>query len=167
MYHNEFFGTCVFPFNYDSKSATTILGRASPAQGAMAPTVQITTDLTRIGTSSKLHTGAVAGGVKRWRCGITSDWDHRLDNTYQGGIIWAQGLRWNSSNGWFTDLVPTAPAFATCVGLPVGVSSKGLAQLRSRSQPTYGPSLNRSPTVITDKGGAVLSSEAEDRRLRW
>ncbi|KAH9026781.1 hypothetical protein EDB84DRAFT_1501283, partial [Lactarius hengduanensis] len=47
----------VFPLNYDSTSGTAILGRAR------APVVQITTNFTTTGTSSKSHTGAVAAGV--------------------------------------------------------------------------------------------------------
>ncbi|KAH9171798.1 hypothetical protein EDB89DRAFT_2070371 [Lactarius sanguifluus] len=61
----------VFPLNYDSAQGSTILGVASPAQGAMyaplaltAPVVEITANATTT-TSSKAtsHTGAIAGGI--------------------------------------------------------------------------------------------------------
>ncbi len=51
--------------------------------------------------------------------------------------------------------------------VPVGMSSKELAQLRSRSQPTDGHLLNPSPTITTDRGAATSSSRAEDQRLHW
>ncbi|KAH9055600.1 hypothetical protein EDB87DRAFT_1567201 [Lactarius vividus] len=72
----------VFPIQYDSTYGSTILGGASPAQGAVyaplalklrltfflrVPVVQITVNLTTTsgptGTSSKSHAGAIAGGV--------------------------------------------------------------------------------------------------------
>ncbi|KAH9171795.1 hypothetical protein EDB89DRAFT_1886504 [Lactarius sanguifluus] len=63
----------VFPLSYDSTHGSTILGGASPAQGAMyaplavtAPVAQITVNpTTSTATTSKAtsHTGAIAGGV--------------------------------------------------------------------------------------------------------
>ncbi|KAH9021641.1 hypothetical protein EDB84DRAFT_1580790 [Lactarius hengduanensis] len=62
----------VFPLSYDSTHGSTILGGASPAQGAMyaplaltAPVVQITINGTVSSSSSTStsHTGAIAGGV--------------------------------------------------------------------------------------------------------
>ncbi|KAH9036047.1 hypothetical protein EDB83DRAFT_1770629 [Lactarius deliciosus] len=64
----------VFPIQYDSMYGSTILGGASPAQGAVyaplalkAPVVQIAVNVTATtgstGTSSKSHTGAIVGGV--------------------------------------------------------------------------------------------------------
>jgi len=58
----------VFPTEYNSTNGSTILGSASPAQGAMyaplalkAPVVHITTPT--LGTSSRSRTGTVVGGV--------------------------------------------------------------------------------------------------------
>ncbi|KAH8999019.1 hypothetical protein EDB83DRAFT_897501 [Lactarius deliciosus] len=62
----------VFPLSYDSTHGSTILGGASPAQGAMyaplaltAPVVQITINgtVSSSSTAKTSHTGAIAGGV--------------------------------------------------------------------------------------------------------
>ncbi|KAH9021639.1 hypothetical protein EDB84DRAFT_1580788 [Lactarius hengduanensis] len=65
----------VFPLSYDSAQGSTILGVASPAQGAMyaplaltAPVVQITvnattTTTTTTSSSSSSYTGAIAGSI--------------------------------------------------------------------------------------------------------
>ncbi|KAI0299461.1 hypothetical protein B0F90DRAFT_1818200 [Multifurca ochricompacta] len=61
----------VFPLSYDSIHGSTILGVASPAQGAMfaplalkAPILPINANISTTNTSSKAsHTGAVVGGI--------------------------------------------------------------------------------------------------------
>jgi len=59
-----------FPLNYDSTHGSTILGVASPAQGAMyaplalaAPIVQITFNATSSSSKATSHTSAIAGGT--------------------------------------------------------------------------------------------------------
>ncbi|KAH9063198.1 hypothetical protein EDB87DRAFT_1681625 [Lactarius vividus] len=69
-----------FPLSYDSTHGSTILGGASPAQGAMyaplavtAPVIHITANTTTsTATTSKatLHTGAIAGGVAGGLAGL-------------------------------------------------------------------------------------------------
>ncbi|KAH9020011.1 hypothetical protein EDB85DRAFT_2153324 [Lactarius pseudohatsudake] len=60
----------VFPLSYDSAQGSTILGVASPAQGAMyaplaltAPVVQITVNATTTTSKATSYTGAIAGSI--------------------------------------------------------------------------------------------------------
>ncbi|KAI9447112.1 hypothetical protein BJY52DRAFT_375069 [Lactarius psammicola] len=209
----------VFPLNYDSTSGAAFLGRASPAQGAMyaplalkVPVIQITTNPTTIGTSSKSHTGAIAGGVtsgiatllaigtialvvwrRRSRRGQSQSHES-VRYVSPGGVI---DLRPQGTVTPFNRMGPTlaeaAPLHAgpqaeqqqwlvygpsslegpplpssRVLSVPVGLSSKELAQLRSRSQPTNGGfSPDPPPTATTDRGGATPSSRAEDQRPQW
>ncbi|KAH9000989.1 hypothetical protein EDB83DRAFT_2275918 [Lactarius deliciosus] len=205
----------VFPLNYDSTSGAAILGRASPAQGAMyaplalkAPVVQITTNLTTTGTSSKSHTGAVAAGVTGgvvallaigaialvvWRRRSRRRQSHRRESAGDaslGGVTNPSPqitvTPFSQMGQTLTGAAPLDPRSQTeqqvdgpspsegsplllprGSPVPVGLSSKELARLRSRSPPTDGRSPNLSQVILTHRGAATPSSLGEDQGLLW
>ncbi|KAI9434462.1 hypothetical protein H4582DRAFT_779046 [Lactarius indigo] len=182
--YNESAG--VFPVKYDSTYGSTILGGASPAQGAVyaplalkAPVFQITASL-MTGTSSKSHSGAIAGGViggltvmlaiafvkrRQWKQ------NHRTtsitvmsyaDSSTESALIAAVPVdvgpqidrQQQLAHGpffWEYSLNPLPPVVST----PVGLSCKELARLRSnglRSQPTDRGPPDLSLIATTDEG---------------
>ncbi|KAI9434452.1 hypothetical protein H4582DRAFT_2080813 [Lactarius indigo] len=188
----------VFPIEYDSTIGITILGGASPAQGAVyaplalkAPVLQITANLTTTTgtvTSSKSHSGAIAGGVTGGLAVLLAigtiafhHFPENLQTRAQSALIEAVPLDVGPQTEWQQQLAhrPFFPEYSPypappVVSIPVGLSSKELAQLRSnasRSQSTDRRPSDLSLTATTDGGvpgglPAEATSPSEARRLR-
>ncbi|KAF8260626.1 hypothetical protein EI94DRAFT_1747935 [Lactarius quietus] len=182
----------VFPTEYDGTYGSTISGGASPAQGAMyaplalkAPVVQITANLTTTtGTSSKSHTGAIVGGAICGVAGLLAVGTvalvlrHRRRQSHKSLSVTVTpyspanteaeppGVRPQTDQQQqmvhpFSplDTLLSSPSVAS---IPVGLSSKELAQLRSngsRSEPTDGqPSdFSSAATIDRDALGSVAT----------
>ncbi|KAI9430131.1 hypothetical protein H4582DRAFT_2104007 [Lactarius indigo] len=202
----------VFPIEYDSTIGITILGGASPAQGAVyaplalkAPVLQITANLTTTTgtvTSSKSHSGAIAGGVTGGLAVLLAigtiafvkrrqrKRSHRTtsvavapytDSSTESALAEAVPLDVGPQTDWQQQLAhrPFFPEYSPypappVVSIPVGLSGKELAQLRSnasRSQSTDRRPSDLSLTATTDGGvpgglPAEATSPSEARRLR-
>ncbi|KAF8263272.1 hypothetical protein EI94DRAFT_1704113 [Lactarius quietus] len=165
----------VFPVLYDSSSGLIDQG------GARVPVLRISANPMTTGTSSqsqsnsnsKLQASAIAGGSL---CDVTApDWSRIVtpfNLTLVGETVLETGSQTNLQGRWSEPLrpesIPLAPASITSdspvlsplvVSHPVGLSSKGLARLRSDSlgsQPTALSSGPISPT--TTELGATASS---------
>ncbi|KAI9430129.1 hypothetical protein H4582DRAFT_2087538 [Lactarius indigo] len=154
----------VFPIEYDSTIGITILGGASPAQGAVyaplalkAPVLQITANLTTAtGTSSKSHSGAIAGGtIGGLTVMLAIAFLHIpeiLQTRAQSALIAAVPVDVGPQADWEQQLAH-GPFFWECtphplppvVSTPIGLSGKELAQLRSKriAFPTHGQTATR------------------------
>ncbi|KAH9171796.1 hypothetical protein EDB89DRAFT_2096462 [Lactarius sanguifluus] len=208
----------VFPLRYDSTHGSTILGGASPAQGAMyaplaltAPVVQITINGTVSSSSSTStsHTGAIAGGVAggvvalilvvgaiafvrrrrrqdNFRGSLVSDtaMEAGLQTkvtpfapTLAGVALLEAGSQSGTAiDGLTSSSEPLLPLSHSVTPVPVGMSSKELARLRSmaiRSQPTHtwsspsGSQPSNPPTTIsTAERSSTATPPPETRRLQ-
>ncbi|KAI9440205.1 hypothetical protein BJY52DRAFT_524154 [Lactarius psammicola] len=210
----------VFPLKYDSTYGPTILGGASPAQGAMyaplavkAPVVQIPNNLiTTTGTPSKSHPGAVVGGViggvaVLFAIGAIAlvEWRRPKQSHRRASVrsLLRQSHRrtsvtvtpYSPTESELTEAVPLeagpqtdwqqrlahrpffpedSPPSTRVVSIPVGLSSKELAQLRSnglRSPSTDGRPSGPSLAGTIDRGAlgsaaAEATSSFEAQRLR-
>ncbi|KAH9052710.1 hypothetical protein EDB87DRAFT_1835643 [Lactarius vividus] len=191
-----------FPLYYDSANGSTVLGRASPAQGAMyaplaltAPVVQIVANASTT-TSSKTtsHIGAVAGGTeggvaalfvvvgtialvrRRQRQNFFRKSD---DPAFSSAAMVAHPeITVTPFNLAPVEAAPLPPSQGAAP-VPVGLTSKALARLRSlrsaavrspptrsrrssgRSQHTDPPTISRSST--TERSTATLP---QTRRLQ-
>ncbi|KAI9459212.1 hypothetical protein BJY52DRAFT_1211943 [Lactarius psammicola] len=211
----------VFPLSYDSTRGSTILGVASPGQGAMyaplaliAPVVPITANATTTMTSSSSkatsHTGAIVGGIaggvaalilvvgtiafvrQRRRkddfrksagsffSGATMEAGSQMTVTsFNPTLAGVAALEAGSRSGIPSDgppslAEPPLPPSQGVASVPVGLTSKELARLRSaamRSPPTTHAQLSSSgsppsqsappvPVGLTDKELARLRSAA-------
>ncbi|KAH9022001.1 hypothetical protein EDB85DRAFT_2152001 [Lactarius pseudohatsudake] len=198
----------VFPLSYDSTEGSTILGAASPAQGAMyaplalkAPVFQIATNTTATPTttpkvtttssSSKAtsHTGAIAGGiggsvaalivvvgtVAFVRLRRRQDRFHESNGSSSSGAAMEVGPEitvtpFDQTPGGAAPLPPSQRAAL----LPVGLSGKELARLRSeaaRPPPTCARLLGGSqptnfPTIRTTERNTRATPPQDTRRLQ-
>ncbi|KAH8997962.1 hypothetical protein EDB92DRAFT_2111814 [Lactarius akahatsu] len=209
--------TGVFPLSYDSTHGSTILGGASPAQGAMyaplaltAPVVQITINGTVSSSSSSTsHTGAIAGGVaggvvalilvvgaiafvrRRRRqdifrgssfSGAAMEAGSQIKVTpFAPTLTGVAPLEAGSQSGLANDGLtsssePLLPLPQSVAPVPVGLSSKELARMRStamRSPPTHtwsspsGSQPSNPPTTIsTAERSSTTTPPPETRRLQ-
>ncbi|KAH9059276.1 hypothetical protein EDB87DRAFT_1832226 [Lactarius vividus] len=191
-----------FPLYYDSANGSTVLGRASPAQGAMyaplaltAPVVQIVANASTT-TSSKTtsHIGAVAGGtaggvavlfvvvgtIALVRRRQRQTFFRKSDGPpFSGAAMVAHPeITVTPFNLAPVEAAPLPPS-QVAAPVPVGLTSKALARLRSlrsaavcsrptRSRPSSGGSQHTdSPTIsrsgTTERGTATLP---QTRRLQ-
>ncbi|KAI9433017.1 hypothetical protein H4582DRAFT_2188442 [Lactarius indigo] len=212
----------VFPLSYDSTHGSTILGGASPAQGAMyaplaltAPVVQITINGTEESPSSAKatsHTGAIAGGVAGgvgalilvvgaivfvWRRRRQDNFRSSAGSSFSGAAMEvgsqmkvtpftptlvgvaqpeAGSQGGTASDGPASSSEPLLPLSQNVAPVPVGLSSKELARLRStamRSPPTHtwsspsGSQTSYPPTTIsTTERSSTETPPPETRRLQ-
>ncbi|KAH9063197.1 hypothetical protein EDB87DRAFT_1805777 [Lactarius vividus] len=212
----------VFPLSYDSTHGSTILGGASPAQGAMyaplaltAPVAQITINGTVSSSSSSskatLHTGVIVGGVAGGVGAlilvvgaITFVRRRRRQDNFRGssfsGAAMEAGSRMTmtpfaptltgvapleagsqsgtASDGLTSSSEPLLPLSQSVAPVPVGLSSKELARLRStamHSPPTHtqsspsGSQPSNPPTTIsisTAERTSTTTPPPETRRLQ-
>ncbi|KAH8993654.1 hypothetical protein EDB86DRAFT_2830153, partial [Lactarius hatsudake] len=189
----------VFPLSYDSTHGSTILGGArivallfSPAQGAIAPVVQITINGTVSSSStSTSHTGAIAGGVAGGVVAlilvvgaIAFVRRRRRQDNFRGSSfsapLWKRAADKGDAVRPNTRRVALLEAGSRagqrCDTRPCGLSSKELARLRStamRSQPTHtwsspsGSQPSNPPTTIsTAERSSTTTPPPETRRLQ-
>ncbi|KAI9433035.1 hypothetical protein H4582DRAFT_2082848 [Lactarius indigo] len=212
----------VFPLSYDSTHGTTIVGGASPAQGAMyaplaltAPVVQITVNSTESSSSSlkaTSHIGAISGGtaggvaalillvgaiiiVRRRRrqgksrksvgssfSGAAMEAGSQMAVTpFAPTLVRAAPLEAGSQGGTASDgptfsSEPLLPLSQNVAPVPVGLSSKELARLRSTvmrspparpwSSPSGSQTSNPPTTISTPERSSTATPPPETRRLQ-
>ncbi|KAH8977285.1 hypothetical protein EDB86DRAFT_3092613 [Lactarius hatsudake] len=197
----------VFPLSYGSAEGSTILGAASPAQGAMyaplalkAPVFQVTANTSTTTTttpkvtssSSKAtsHTGANAGGIAGGVAALIvvvgtiafvrlrrrQDRFHESDGWSSSGAAMEVGSQitvtpFDQTPGG----APPLPPLQRAALLPVGLSSKELARLRSeaaRPPPTFsrppsgGSQSTGFPTIRTTERNTRATIPQDARRLQ-
>ncbi|KAF8273676.1 hypothetical protein EI94DRAFT_1167505 [Lactarius quietus] len=203
-----------FPLSYDSTHGSTILGVASPAQGAMyaplaltAPVVQITANSKPTSSSKASQTGAIAGGVvggvaalilvagtiafirRRHRqgelrksagsslTGKANGPNPQMTVTPFNTTLAAPLEAGTTSDGLFSTSEPTLLPSQGTVPVPVGLTGKELARLRSESVPMLSPpshtqsSPSRSqpsypPTISTTDRNTVTPTPDTTQRLQ-
>ncbi|KAI9459211.1 hypothetical protein BJY52DRAFT_387895 [Lactarius psammicola] len=214
----------VFPLIYDSTHGSTILGVASPGQGAMyaplaltARVVQITANATTTTTSSSSpspskvtsHTGAIAGGVAGGAVVLTllvgtiafvrrrrrqDDFRKSARTSSSGAAVearpqmtvtpfnptlagarsqedwqqqWSSGPVGTASDGPSSTSELPLPSSQSTAPVPVGLTSKELARLRSAvTPPSSSGSQPTDPPIIGITEGNTATPPPETQRLQ-
>ncbi|KAH9000742.1 hypothetical protein EDB86DRAFT_3075192 [Lactarius hatsudake] len=211
----------VFPLSYDSTQGSTILGRASPAQGAMyaplaliAPVLQITANATTTSTATTSkatsHAGAIAGGVAGGvaalilvACAIAfvvrrrrrrDDFRKSVRSSLSGEVMEAhpqmavtpfnlaplsgaapleaasqtdrQRPVGTTGDGPFSTSGPLLPPSQSTAPVPVGLTSKELAQLRSAAMLSPSTDSRPSSSGLSTPEPSTVTPLPDTRRLQ-